>query len=72
MFKKCLVGVGRGWPGVGRRLVVVRRLTFVTGTALSLLGVGRLMTSLPWAADALLAAAACIFFAYFSERGDDE
>ena len=40
------------------------------GTVLSLLGLWRLMTWLPWAVDALLAAAACMAFAYFFERGE--
>ena len=72
MLEQFLAAVGRWWPGTSRRLVVVLRLTFATGLALSLLGIWRLMTWLPWAADALLAATACMAFAYFFERGDGE
>jgi hypothetical protein len=55
-----------------RRLVVALRLTFAMATALSLLGIWRLMTRLPWAADAFPAAAGCMAFASFFERSDGE
>jgi hypothetical protein len=72
MVGQVLVALVRWWPGTIGSLVLALRVLLAAAATLLLLGIGHVMAGLPWAANALLAAAACVGFAYFFERGEDE
>jgi len=60
------------WPGSTRSLVLTLRAgNVLLGTAL-VWGLWRVTGMMSWVADSLIAAAACLLFAYFFERSEGE
>ena len=60
------------WPGSTRSLVLSLRLGYVIFTTVALGVIWRLAAMVSWVVDAAIAVVACLLFAYFFERSENE
>ena len=71
-FDQCLRAMVYHWPGSTRSLVLSLRVGYVILITALLVVLWRFTANVSWVVDGLIATAACLLFAYFFERSEDE